>query len=564
LHYSRGLVRDLESKGIIRTTVESLNLSLNANKTDVLSAECIRTFPTATFPANALLRREEVETLKTPGISVIAAVYHNKGEGRKTFTDPPFDLMYGFRGNKRVVDLLSPFEMLMYWEMERVLPPTRQAVDPSSTLTGAGERYRRNLNKGEQPSWEPGIHYLAKDTVDRILLPDIPALKGLRHRWFWQRRSRPFVPVWSYAKVPRATLSPEENGRLLSVYMRPWTLNPHDATETTPLLSRLQMSKSVRKSPAAPDDAASQVQPAPKRRKTKKGPPAEQDEQLGRRSYATAWREYIDGNVVSETSRRFITNLLMATAARVVEDDEDDLSEDSDDFDRESLKQPVGSLALIQKTLDGIASRSQDDGAEGFGRYAQVISLGKALWQSASLTSEEKRQAKERRFDEEALFPPPQTVIKSVKELLKKEDERLAPYEARTKPSAQSSKMEYGSLIDDWYKKLHTEDERPNELQLGALKSIGKRVLTEIELEKEGTELRHRVTRKKEEETREEPMRGYIHGLPGTGKSRLIQWICRMFKEVRVLYHINCIQHLQCPLPHNINTWHRGCGSPDV
>ncbi len=124
--------------------------------------------------------------------------------------------------------------------------------------------------------------------------------------------------------------------------------------------------------------------------------------------------------------------------------------------------------------------------------------------------------------------------------------------------------MEYGSLIDDWYRKLHTEDERPNELQLGALKSIGKRVLTEIELEKEGTELRHRVTRKKEEETREEPMRGYIHGLPGTGKSRLIQWICRMFKEVRALYHMNCIQHLQCPLPHNINTWHRGCGSPDV
>ena len=208
-------------------------------------------------------------------------------------------------------------------------------------------------------------------------------MKGLRHRWFWKRRSRPHVPVWSYAKVPRATLSPEENGRLLSVYMRPWTLNPHDATETTPLLSRLQVSKSVRKSPAAPDDAASQVQPAPKRRKTKKGPPAEQDEQLGRRSYATAWREYIDGNVVSETGRRFITNLLMALAARVVEDDEDDVSENSDDFDRESLKQPVGSLALIQKNLDGIASRSQDDGAEGFGRYAQVISLGKALWQSA-------------------------------------------------------------------------------------------------------------------------------------------------------------------------------------
>ncbi len=106
-------MRDLESKGIIRTTVESLDLPLNADEADVLRAECIRTFPTATFPASALPRREEVETLKAPGISVIAAVYHNRAEGRKTFPDHPFDLMYGFPGSKRAVDLLSPFEMLV-------------------------------------------------------------------------------------------------------------------------------------------------------------------------------------------------------------------------------------------------------------------------------------------------------------------------------------------------------------------------------------------------------------------------------------------------------------------
>ena len=29
----------------------------------------------------------------------------------------------------------------------------------------------------------------------------------------------------------------------------------------------------------------------------------------------------------------------------------------------------------------------------------------------------------------------------------------------------------------------------------------------------------------------EEPLRGFIHGPPGTGKSRLIHWICRFFKE---------------------------------
>ena len=60
--------------------------------------------------------------------------------------------------------------------------------------------------------------------------------------------------------------------------------------------------------------------------------------------------------------------------------------------------------------------------------------------------------------------------------------------------------MEYGSLIENWYKKLDTENERPNELQLGALKRIGERVLTEIELEKEGTELWHKARRKKEDD----------------------------------------------------------------
>ncbi len=48
--------------------------------------------------------------------------------------------------------------------------------------------------------------------------------------------------------------------------------------------------------------------------------------------------------------------------------------------------------------------------------------------------------------------------------------------------------LEHGRLIDEWYRKVDTGNERPNELQLGALKGIGKRVLTEIELEKEGPE----------------------------------------------------------------------------
>ena len=121
--YSRRLVKDLEAKGIIRTSVETLNLATHAADADALSAECMRTFATVTFPASLLLKREEIETLKVPGRSIIAAVHRGKGDARNTFTEAPFDLMYGFRGNSYVVDLLSPFEMLRYWRMQKICLP---------------------------------------------------------------------------------------------------------------------------------------------------------------------------------------------------------------------------------------------------------------------------------------------------------------------------------------------------------------------------------------------------------------------------------------------------------
>ena len=93
--------------------------------------------------------------------------------------------------------------------------------------------------QNETPSWQAGVHYEALAGEGRILLPNLPALETLRHRWFWKKRRTPYVPVWSFAKLPKGNQSPEENARLCSIYMRPWTLNPDDATQRTPLLSQL-------------------------------------------------------------------------------------------------------------------------------------------------------------------------------------------------------------------------------------------------------------------------------------------------------------------------------------
>jgi len=222
--YSRRLVKDLEAKGIVRTAVEAVNLALHAADQDVLQAECIRTFPTVTFPASLLLKREEIETLKTSGTSVIAAVYHNKGLRRSAYVEAPFDLLYGFRGERYNVDLLSPYEMLLHWSMVHIDIPG--GSESRAAWTELGKTYAQEAKDQRiKPRFEAGKHYIALEDTDRILLPNIEALWPLRHCWCWERRWRLHIPTWSFSKVPRSIFSPEENARLLSVYLRPWTLD---------------------------------------------------------------------------------------------------------------------------------------------------------------------------------------------------------------------------------------------------------------------------------------------------------------------------------------------------
>ena len=184
LYYSQRLIRDLEAKGILRTIVETTNLAIHLNKMDVLASECIRTFPTVTFAAHLLLKREEIETGKVKGTSVVAAV-HAAGSAflRRAYLEAPFDLMYGFRGVELDLQLLSPFEMLMQYSMEEVRPPNASDKNPNAILTDKGLQYMDECSKAnELPRYEAGVHYQVRPGENRILLPELAALGVLRHR----------------------------------------------------------------------------------------------------------------------------------------------------------------------------------------------------------------------------------------------------------------------------------------------------------------------------------------------------------------------------------------------
>ena len=299
--YSKRLLKDLEAKSMVRTAVETLNLSLAADHQDVLKAECVRTFPTVTFPAASLLRREEVETGKVRGKRLIAGMHHSRGATIRSWTDAPFDLLYGFRGNKHGVDLLSPYEMIRFWQWIRVVPPSSKSRNPTSEWTSEGLSYINDCKiKGVESTLLPGVHYIALESNSRILLPDVEVLDGLRHTWMWERRFRPVVPVWNFAKMPRPTLPAEENARLLSVYMRPWTLHAGDKTAENVLLTELAADLSASGLKLAADLSASglkssaDAEPANKKCKTVNN---------SSKKYAAEWHKYLDGGVVSKQNR---------------------------------------------------------------------------------------------------------------------------------------------------------------------------------------------------------------------------------------------------------------------
>ena len=61
-------------------------------------------------------------------------------------------------------------------------------------------------------------------------------------------------------------------------------------------------------------------------------------------------QRYVDGNVVTESTKRYISNLMGASAARVVTKTEDSDNESSDESDNERFKTHAGTLGLVRNS----------------------------------------------------------------------------------------------------------------------------------------------------------------------------------------------------------------------
>ena len=154
-----------------------------------------------------------MECGRISGFSIITAVLQNKSQQRKSYLQEPFDILYGFRGTEYNVDVLSPYEMLLFWRPVSIHAPLNSIAYKYATWTKEGMLYKKQCSECNEsnPKYIAGKHYIAKEADDRILMPEILHLSDLRHKWCWERRRRLHLPVWSFSKIPKGKFSPEEN-----------------------------------------------------------------------------------------------------------------------------------------------------------------------------------------------------------------------------------------------------------------------------------------------------------------------------------------------------------------
>ena len=245
-------------------------LSSKHKASDVLSAEFIRTFRHDFFYGNEILQR--YEALQNTAATMTTSVLVPKCKGATAATD--FSSLYGFRPRHPDVFYLSSWEFTQWFtKIPLHLPYTGNRL---SKWTATGLRKRKaNIPDADVVPGEDFVFDDAQVTVKagffRFPQPCAIFKKSppeqyvkFQKRWCLQRRLQPVVPCPEHTPLPRYRnneASKESRSRILSVYLRPWTLCEALATAEVPFLPNI----AERSSPHPSNEARNITRPKWKR-----------------------------------------------------------------------------------------------------------------------------------------------------------------------------------------------------------------------------------------------------------------------------------------------------------
>ena len=464
-----------------RPATEETLLSMYVDDDDVTNAEFVRLYVNSEFRGSCLLRaleREQATQTKTNAephaaerrtIPKIAADLNEQ-----VVLLQHFDAVYGYRPNDPMIFYLNAWEFLMWW---RVVPKSQCFGKAGSSDT---QRFS-------------------------LAFPD--EAMELQEKYILVRRTRPVVPAPSHTPLPeRVPLYPESPGRqheeqcrLYSVYMRPWTLIPKFAVDHVPLITNLEM------------------KPPRRRLHTKRMPePA---------TFARGWSWYIRGNIVSKHQQQIIKSFLSINCGKSKTDVELDASLAGDGRNAKQILEYDNhqNTAFVRQLLKHMcgkagAEEDKDEGSEVSRSMNTALQLGANMWG----ITEETWQLRPQVFLQAKSEASEATAAPGAKK-----PENQAKRKTRMQLHAYS---EYSLAKEKaWFKKLldpRQTDEVPKPEQERFLRAIAARCRYEARV------LKAAAAGKKFEEEFQAPESYALLAPPGTGKTKSITLACQFFQEV--------------------------------
>ena len=339
------------------------------------------------------------------------------------------------------------------------------------------------LNRNRTPKLEPGIHYRVKEGRHRtwISYPIGFATDSFRHTWVISKRPRPVAPMFIGSPVPwRRDDSADRSAMLTMAYFHPWTLRKNDAENSYV--------------PFAGDLRAEDI------------------------SWQDALATWLNGEVISEESMRYIHNVLSVYRVRPRDPTEDVLSDE--DFSDEELELTEVDLERALKSKVGGReprangkAKSSTSGKTSHEENSRTgMSMAQQIW---SVTEKvDVAESSNRPLD-------PMRVKASLKSArASQRQDKVGP----TLPLSQDANpcvQVYASCtiksVNGWLKDVKVRKDEChrkllNKEQYEVVERVAKRIIAEM-----------RAVRQNYFSSIGEPLRWSMHGGPGTGKTHAIQ-----------------------------------------
>jgi len=515
------------NNGIVRSAVENRNLRAYARDHDVTFAESFRTCATTVFQGMDFLNM--VEKAEDRANRIIHFERDLRNPNRPRLTAKRVAVLYGLRPLDRAeLRYLSPYEFTMYWEPQLLTFPRSEKEDQKgdchAKLTEAGVT---KLRAQSDSDLVPGIDYVVKDQGGQhwVALEDGPGAASCRHEWVLCRRRRPRAPHFKGCPLPRhKTGCTERNATITMTYFHPWTLREEGSDEHVPTLQNLRQ---------------------------------------GRETWEAALRDWLDGNIICEESRRYVSNFISIHRLRPGAIDEDGLGNPDDMVQDEEVHVTRDMLDQVLETRIGGKSRQEDEKEVGDGHFvnsSDAISLGRDIWaKTCEPTGPASRPTFS--FDEGQV----KQSLQSARSSRSKENKfaTSATAAARTEREALLSQRPQATQEDvqEWLAALaqrQRDDGRPfvNAKQFEAVAKVAEKVVAEL------------PNRQGSAPQASDPLRWVVHGGPGTGKSHVVRDVIKTELFDQVLHWQQGLDYqivaLQAVAAEQLkgDTIHHACGIP--